>query len=88
MLDAFGLKKGMKEPDSLKSRTFLIISRRASMFSLCLASAKAMAAATAEVTVLKIECYIVGSITGRVVIFLKWKTVVGNLSASVSQKGL
>lgn len=88
MLDAFGLEKGVKKPDSLKSRTFLIISHRASMFSLCLASAEAMAAATAEVTVLKIECYIVGSITRRVVISLKQETVVRNLFASVSQKRL
>lgn len=54
----------MEEPDSLKSRDILIISRRTSISSLCLVWADAMAVTTAEVTALEIKCYIVGSIAG------------------------
>lgn len=61
----FGLEKGVGEPDSLRSMAFSIISRKASIFSLCLVCAKAKAMATAEVIVLEIEYCIIGSIVGK-----------------------
>lgn len=87
MLDVFGLERGVEELDSLKSRAFSIISRRMSMFSLCLACMEAIAAATVEVTALEIECCIVEFIAGGAVIASKQKTAARNLFASVSQKG-
>lgn len=84
MFDAFELEKGVEEPNSLNNRAFSIILHKTSMFSLCLTYMKAMAAAMAEVTALKIECYIVGSIARRAVIALKRETATRNLSLSVS----
>ena len=53
----------MEETESLRSKDFLIISRRASISSsyfICIAS---MAAATADVTALAIDCLTVGSMS-------------------------
>ena len=65
LLDAFRSGEGVEEPDSLKSRAFLIILRKASISSLCLVCADVIAAAMAEVTILKIEYCIAGSIAGE-----------------------
>lgn len=65
LLDAFGLKRGVEEPNSLKSRALSIILCRTSIFSLCLIYANVMSAAMAEVTALEIMNYIAGSIAGR-----------------------
>lgn len=54
LLDAFGLGRGVRKPDSLISRDFLIILRKTSIFSLYFICADAMTAATAEITALKI----------------------------------
>lgn len=88
MLDIFGSKKGVEEPDSLRNRDFSIISYKASISSLCLAYAKAMTVAIAEITALEIEFYIMGSIVGEAVISLKQETIVGNLFTSMSQERL
>lgn len=65
LLDAFRSEGRIEEPDFLMSKVFLIISRRASIFSSCLVCANAMAAAMAEVTALEIMCYIAESNKGQ-----------------------
>lgn len=64
LLDVFGSREGVEKPDFLRSRAFSIILRGASISSLCLVCANAMAAAMAEVIVLEIECFIARSIAG------------------------
>lgn len=64
MLDVFRSGGGVEEPNSLRSRDFLIILRMASISSLCLVCTDVMTAAMAEVTALEIKCCITGSIAG------------------------
>lgn len=65
LLDVFGLGRRVEKPDFLRCRAFLIISYKASIFSLCLVYADDMAAAMVEVITLEIKYCIAGSITGR-----------------------
>lgn len=58
----------MEETDSLKSRDFLIISRKTSIFSLCFICTQAIAAAMVEETTLEIKCYMTRSIVGGVIL--------------------
>ena len=51
-----GLRKGVAERDSLKSRDFSIISRRESILALCLAWIVAMAVATTNITTFIMDC--------------------------------
>lgn len=53
---ASGLGDGVAKGDSLKSRDFLIISRRDNILPLCLAWIAAMVVATADVTAFVIDC--------------------------------
>lgn len=64
LLEVFKLVGRVEEPDSLKSKDFLIISCMVSISSLCLVCTDAMVVAMKEVTALEIECYIAGSIGG------------------------
>lgn len=52
------LEGKIAEKDSFKSKEFLIISRKTSIFSLCFACIVSIAAITANVTALAIDCLI------------------------------
>lgn len=68
LLKAFGLGGEVEEADSLKSKDFLIISRKMSIFSLCFICTEAIIAAIVEETTLEIKCYMARSIVGRVIL--------------------
>ena len=84
---ASGSGGGVAEKDPLKSKNFSIISQKEDISLSCLAWIEATAVATAYATALIIDYWREESMIWELaLIFLKWKTVAGNLSTSVSQQ--
>ena len=82
-------EKGVAEGDSIKSRDFLIIFRKESILLLCLAWIEATAIVTVDAIALVIDCWREKSmILELAVISSNCGTALGNLSVSMSQKGL